>query len=1339
MTSGLDIVTKDAGEQVRTARARDSGEEALVALYRLAQMVRVHDVENQAFSRALEQTHRAVVYYCLHAGSDLVILFAERVVLIGGQLLQGTRAAYEAAAELGEHLMWCGGAELTIQRDVQPKDLKAFAEALGTALRNKKTSEFKSPTTKIKLRPVADSVRVRGLTLERLKFEQRLVRTYASAVVVMRRFFEALRAGRLVLPRRLKRIAQNLVDLSEGKAPAFLGVTEVRNANHDDAGRAVNTAILAVAAAREITADRLVLSQIAMAALMHDVGRPRAESKLPKGAIAARLSDWDEDHMPSGTAVVLTAVGRLNEPTIARTVITYESLWVKRQASLGPVYDGMLEPTLQARIIAIARRYNDLLTPEPGLAPPLPDFAVATLANELTDATDRTILRMLVSALGLMPVGTVVQLAAGETAEVLPSEERRPPHKPRLKIVVDARGGILNPPRVVDLLKQEGKLEVRRVISTDGWTKGLEPVEEGEARVSDVPPSNPPSSVQSEASYPSTEAPSTSASLSLGWQQEPPPRASAPPAVPRPPIVIMPDSGGDERTLYEPSPYGAEEEQPEDEPEEGTQFFRREANPALRPQPVALPDRATATGNFKNTPLPHVLVYMLDRGFTGSLVIRDPDSKSHVMYFEGGVPTRVQVGNPIAPIGEELIAARLIAPPAMDACTMAARQQGLRVSDFLVQQGLVAAEGMTQALRSQLLHRVEWLVKLPDETTYEFYQDFNALARWAGDGQAECEPLDIILAANRVWRSQARIVATLTKLANHPIVLHAEVDLSGLSLTPEEQILLEMIRSKPQSMDDLYNQYAVSDKVVSTLLYTLLVTRQLVLPGQQKPPMRPTGAARAVRKSAPTAAPLPVPTPPPMSVPIPPISMPAPSQGPLPQVVAPPLRQSSDSIPASGPRSGPPQSMRSAPVSDPSPAPRSGRVPPPWREDPSKSQRSPLAGMSYPPVESSPGPNAETSPPPAGRKMPKPWAEFKKPSTPAEPEPTSSPPEEAIRKRASDPVVAVAEAREDTPPGDIPVDVSDGENEDSEELSSDSHPSFPSFGTSPSQVVEAMDAYISQPHSQPAGPVLSTRPGGSSGHHPAKATAKGDLTSTPMVHILVYMLDHDATGSVVLREPEGVEHLLEFRDGCPIKIKTGRPVALLGEMLVEGGLITTQVVEQAVGEAALIDAPLGEFLVLQDLVQRGALEVVLQEQMMRKLAAIANQTPGTTYSFYRDVSLLENWGGKVGVRLEPLRAVLATVRAWTDRNRIRGTLYKMKDRKLIISSQGDVSCLISDETALSILASIEPGDATVMDLYRRRLADEEEVNALIYTLAVMRYFSFSAAKGPPMGLGPRRL
>ncbi len=55
MTTGLDIVTNDAGELVRRAHARDMGEEVVVALHRLLRLVRVHDVENQAFSRQLEE------------------------------------------------------------------------------------------------------------------------------------------------------------------------------------------------------------------------------------------------------------------------------------------------------------------------------------------------------------------------------------------------------------------------------------------------------------------------------------------------------------------------------------------------------------------------------------------------------------------------------------------------------------------------------------------------------------------------------------------------------------------------------------------------------------------------------------------------------------------------------------------------------------------------------------------------------------------------------------------------------------------------------------------------------------------------------------------------------------------------------------------------------------------------------------------------------------------------------------------------------------------------------------------------------------------------------------
>ncbi|MDB5213616.1 MAG: Translation initiation factor 2, partial [Myxococcaceae bacterium] len=477
MTMRLDIVTNDAGEGVRREHARELGAGVVIAIYRLTKLAQMHDLTNQAFTRQLEQTHQIIGDYCLRSGSNVNVMFADKAVFVAGQLLKGSRSTYEAASELGALFERLGGSELSIQRDLTREELLAFAEQISISYRAG-AGTFRSPTPKIRLRAVADAARLRGLELENLSADQRIVRMYASAVVIMRRFFEDLQASRYILPRRIKRIAQSLVDLSDGSTPAFLGVTEVRNANFDEAGRAVNTAILAVSMAREVTQDRAILSQIAMAGMMHDVARPRAMAlsqaagpAMPGMAGPTTLSEDQEDRLAAGAAAVLTALGRVNEPSITRTVLTFEALWLRRQQWLGPVYWGARAPTLHAKLIAIARRYNDLLTPEPGLLPPTPDYAVAALSEELKDPQDRTVLRMLVSALGLLPMGTVVQLATGEVAEVVRGP-KGPGEKPRVRLVMDQNGQQLQPVEIE--LAQDPHRQVVRVMSVDGWRKGLD-------------------------------------------------------------------------------------------------------------------------------------------------------------------------------------------------------------------------------------------------------------------------------------------------------------------------------------------------------------------------------------------------------------------------------------------------------------------------------------------------------------------------------------------------------------------------------------------------------------------------------------------------------------------------------------------------------------------------------------------------------------------------------------------------------------------------------------------------------------------------------------------------
>ena len=378
--AGLDVLTQNAGEMARRIHARDLAASIVTALFRLVKLSTLHSLDNQAMKRQIEETVALVNDYGQRTEHNVSILFAHGSVFVGGLLLRANRGIYEGALELGTILHKVGAAEIGIMRDARDSDFYAFASALADALRSAKPPRIERPSPRIRLRGINAVALNREVQLEeRLDPNLQVARTYASAVVIMRRFFEELRRGKYELPQRVKRVAQRLVDLSTGETPAFLGVTAARNANHDQAGRAVNTAILSLAMTRQITTDMVLLSRVAMAALLFDTARARIAGVVGKGApgIMPQLSEQQEMDAPASTAVVLTALGRVNEPSVMRTVIGYEAHWVRRKDRLGPLYRGLRQPSMQARIISVARVFNDMLTPSPGMAPLPADEAKA--------------------------------------------------------------------------------------------------------------------------------------------------------------------------------------------------------------------------------------------------------------------------------------------------------------------------------------------------------------------------------------------------------------------------------------------------------------------------------------------------------------------------------------------------------------------------------------------------------------------------------------------------------------------------------------------------------------------------------------------------------------------------------------------------------------------------------------------------------------------------------------------------------------------------------------------------------------------------------------------------
>ncbi len=446
--SGLDLLSQNEGDLPRRREARDAGAEVVASLFRLVKLSTMHAADNQAVVQRVEEMVEAIRTYSARTSRNVSILFLDDGVFVGGQLLQGNRASYECARELGSILGRVGVSEVGISREARAADFHALANLLGETLRAPRgTRAPERPSPRLRLRAASALALRREGPTDRLDPAANAANAYASACVVMRRLYEALGKGQAALPHRVKRVALRLVDLSAGELPAFLGVTDAKRGAHDDAQRVVNATILTLAMARQITGEPVLLSRIAMASLLSDIGRFHMAGAFPgSGRIVPQLGADQEREVPAATAMLLTAMGRVNEPTVIRTVLAYEACAIARKDAFGSPYEGARSATLQAFMMAIARAYVDGIAGSLGAPARTADETIGHLIERWPDGLGRTALRLLIGALGLFPAGTLVELSTGEVAAVVatPADPSRY-SRPRVRVVLDMAGHPVDP------------------------------------------------------------------------------------------------------------------------------------------------------------------------------------------------------------------------------------------------------------------------------------------------------------------------------------------------------------------------------------------------------------------------------------------------------------------------------------------------------------------------------------------------------------------------------------------------------------------------------------------------------------------------------------------------------------------------------------------------------------------------------------------------------------------------------------------------------------------------------------------------------------------------------
>lgn len=238
---------------------------------------------------------------------------------------------------------------------------------------------------------------------------------------------------------------------------------------------------------------------------------------------------------------------------------------------------------------------------------------------------------------------------------------------------------------------------------------------------------------------------------------------------------------------------------------------------------------ATATGTLQATPFGHLLVYLLDRGLTGSLVLEEPNGDKHAVWFETGAPAKVKTATAVTYLGQVLVEQRAITREVYERTLQGALRERRLHGQVLLETGAIELKVLRDALREQLARQVLWLFKLNAATAYGYYDQVNLLERWGAPEGLRTRPLALIWRGLRRHASAAEIETVTGRLGQRPIELHVDAPIRRFRFESSEQALIDVLRAKPQPLSSLIASGLAAPDDVKRLVYVLVILRQLEL------------------------------------------------------------------------------------------------------------------------------------------------------------------------------------------------------------------------------------------------------------------------------------------------------------------------------------------------------------------------------------------------------------------------------------------------------------------------------------------------------------------------------
>jgi HD-GYP domain-containing protein (c-di-GMP phosphodiesterase class II) len=295
-------------------------------------------------------------------------------------------------------------------------------------------------------------------------------RTYAQSVKVAKDALGDLRLGKAVNVRKVKRAVQGIVDQVLSNESSMVTMTTLRDFDEYTFTHSVNVCIFSVIIGQRIGLDRLQLYELGLGALFHDVGKQRIDVDIINKPTGLNEEEWVElmEHPTEGLLILFQMHGFADVP-YRQMLLAYEH-HMKTDLSGYPKSRRPRDPTVFSRIVSVADAFDAGTSVRSYQYEPWPpDAVLQEMRDNPKRGFDTLLVKTLITATGVYPVGTLVILDTHELAVV--SQVNSDPellHRPRVRVISDPVGLPLSEPISLDLSENDPVTgaPVRQIIKT---------------------------------------------------------------------------------------------------------------------------------------------------------------------------------------------------------------------------------------------------------------------------------------------------------------------------------------------------------------------------------------------------------------------------------------------------------------------------------------------------------------------------------------------------------------------------------------------------------------------------------------------------------------------------------------------------------------------------------------------------------------------------------------------------------------------------------------------------------------------------------------------------------